>query len=165
MNVESSVTQILQGAKKLSEQKKSWHFHILTPGCLLNTNQDYSLILECPLDNQTLINYSKEKPMAIGKELVKLLHGSDIVEEPSKDAAKVSSGAQVILQRAKEINQRGDFWHHHMLFPDCAFNKNKGKWTIILEDPQKKESLESVTENEPKEDLKQIETLFYGQQS
>ena len=52
-----------------------------------------------------------------------------------------------------------------MLFPDCAFNKNKGKWALILEDPQSKEILESVTDHEPKEDLKQIETLFYGQQS
>lgn len=165
MNIESQVAQILRGAKELSGQKKGWHFHILTPGCLLNSHPDYALILEVPSDGQTFVNYSKEKPMEMGKELVKLLHGVDVVQAPPLASAAASDGIKKILEKASQINNRGDFWHHHMLFPDCCFNKNPGKWTLILEVPQTKEILESVTEGEPKEDLKQIETLFYNQQS
>lgn len=157
--------KMLRKAKEFSIQKKSWHFHILTPGCLFNTNPDYALILEIPSDGRILVNYSKEKPMEAGKELVKLLHGSDVVQKTPSVSVTSPGGIKKILGRASQINARGDFWHHHLLFPDCTFNKNPGKWTLILEDPQTKEILESVTENEPKEDLKQIETLFYGQRS
>lgn len=164
MYIDASVVDILQKAKELSRQKKSWHFHILTPGCLLNSHPDYALILEVPSDDQTFVDYSKERPMEVGKELVKLLHGGDVVQDAPLASTAASDGIKKILERASRINARGDFWHHHMLFPDCTFNKNPGKWTLILEDPQAKEILESVTGNEPKEDLKQIETLFYSQQ-
>jgi len=165
MNEESSALQILQRARELSQLKKSWHFHILAPGCLLNTRKDYSLILEIPSENAFLVSYSNKKPMAAGKELVKLLHGSDVVQEAPPQVLAKSAGVEALLERVQKIHERGEFWHHHMLFPDCVFNKNKGKWSLILEDPQTKEVLESVTNAEPKEDLKQVETLFYGQQS
>ena len=50
-----------------------------------------------------------------------------------------------------------------MLFPYCKFNKNKGKWTIIFEDKEKNEIIESITDTEPKTDLQYIEALFYSQ--
>lgn len=103
--------------------------------------------------------------MDAGKELVKLLHGSDVVQETPPTLSPGKSNIQEILDRVRNIHERGEFWHHHMLLPDCIFNKNKGKWTLILEDPQTKGVLESVTDCEPKEDLKQVETLFYSQQS
>lgn len=96
----NSPDEIIQKAKDLSEQKKSWHFHILTPGCLLNSYPDYALILEVPSDGQTFVNYSKEKPMEAGKELVKLLHGGDVVQDTSLASTAASDGIKKILERA-----------------------------------------------------------------
>lgn len=50
-----------------------------------------------------------------------------------------------------------------MLFPDCTFNKHKGKWAIIFEDAERGEILYSISTTEPKDDLKHIETAFYAQ--
>jgi hypothetical protein len=43
------------------------------------------------------------------------------------------------------------------------FNNSKGKWTIIFEDQENNEVIESVTKDEPKSDLQHIEKLFYAQ--
>jgi hypothetical protein len=43
----------------------------------------------------------------------------------------------------------------------CRFNKNSPQHTLIFEDPESSEILESVTDEEPTNDLKQIEGLFY----
>lgn len=52
-----------------------------------------------------------------------------------------------------------------MLYPACHFNPHPGKWTIMFEDQESGEVLESVTDQEPKTDLKHIEKLFYDQKN
>ncbi len=49
----------------------------------------------------------------------------------------------------------------HMLFPNCTFNLNAPKYALVFEDPERGNSLMSLTDEEPTNDLKQIETLFY----
>jgi hypothetical protein len=68
-----------------------------------------------------------------------------------------------MVWRAKELNGQGVEWHHHMLFPGCAFNKHGQKFTLVFEDPEKHAVIENVTEEEPTGDLKLIEKLFYAQ--
>jgi hypothetical protein len=48
-----------------------------------------------------------------------------------------------------------------MLFPGCQFNSHPTQFTLMLEDGQTGQALESVTNEEPVNDLKQIEPLFY----
>ena len=161
----TTINQIIEAVKKLSDEKKRWHFHILTPECQLNDEDNYALVLENTSDNEALVCYSDEPYMDVGKELVKLLHGEDVVADNKQKPKEAEPSAQVkrILQRAKQLNKTGKSWHHHMLFPNCRFNKHQDKWTIIFEDKETGEVIESVSDDEPKNDLQHIETLFYQQ--
>jgi len=162
--IKTSIDQIKGLAKKLAVDKKSWHFHILTPECHLSTTEQYALIVENSTDKKTYACYSDKPYMGVGEVFVKLLHGDDVMQNKAK-AEKLTSPSKPVkklIKRAKKLNQQGKFWHHHMLFPDCIFN-DSGKWLILFEDQDKDEVLKSATDNEPKSDLKHIETLFYNQ--
>lgn len=160
-----TVDQILEEAKRMAESGNKWHFHILTPECKLNDSGKYALILEDITDSEIYVCNSNEPYMDIGKELVKLLHGNDVVKEENQAEfpKSVSPQAINIIKRMEELNKKGIKWHHHMLFPGCKFNKYPEKFVVVFEDKETGELLESVTDYEPKDDLKQIETLFYGQ--
>lgn len=165
-------------AQDLVKQGKDWHFHILTPECQLNETKEYALILENNSDDQTWVYHSDKPQMDVGKYLVQILHGKEVVGEKqnqpevgqplaenieTEESGNVSEQVQKILQKAKQLNSQGKFWHHHMLFPACKFNPHPGKFTIMFEDQETGEVIESVTNQEPKSDLKLIETLFYAQ--
>lgn len=160
---QTKTQEIIKKAREFKDQNFKWHFHILTPECQLNKSGKYSLILEDNTNNEIYSYDFEEKPMDIGKELLQLLHGKTILQKEETSTKKISPEVEKILKKAKELNSQGIFWHHHMIFPDCTFNKHNGKWVIILEDQESGKILESVTETEPKEDLKLIETLFYQQ--
>lgn len=87
---EVDLNLLISEATKLASDRKSWHFHILTPQCLLNEIEKYALVLENATDDIIYICYSEKPYMDEGKKLVKLLHGNDIVkEEKSEDSAKL----------------------------------------------------------------------------
>lgn len=161
----ATIDEIRQKTKDFSATGKKWHFHILTLDCQLNEKGGYALVLENTSDNEAFVCYSDEPYMDVGKELVKLLHGDDVVEDDKEKprVSKPSPKVEKILERAKQLNTKGKSWHHHMLFPGCKFNKNTDRWTIIFEDKEADEVIESVSNDEPKGDLQLIETLFYQQ--
>ncbi len=159
-----TTNQLKQLAQQFAEQGKNWHFHILTPNCQLNETDKYALILENSTDNEFYVVYSDEPYMAIGQELVALLHGKDVIkDEFSINSVSPSEQVRRLLDRAKELTSKGVFWHHHTLFPGCKYNKHVGKWVIVFEDQEKGEIIESLTDDEPKSDLQYIEGLFYKQ--
>lgn len=158
-----NIQEIIIKARQFKDQNLNWHFHILTPECQLNETNSYALILEDNTHNKVFTYPFTEKPMDLGKELLQLLHGKTILQKEEIVTKKISPEVEKILKKAKELNSQGIFWHHHMIFPDCTFNKHKGKWVLILEDQESGDILGSLTETEPKEDLKLIETLFYQQ--
>jgi hypothetical protein len=160
-----SIQEIKQKAQRLNKSNKKWHFHILTPNCQLNQKKKYAFILENTTDNKVFVCYSEKPYMNLGKKLLKLLHGIDAVQKGNKEKSPVSSTVKTILKRAKELNQQGKFWHHHLLLPDCIFNQHQGEWVIMFEDQENKQTLTSITDHEPKEDLVQIETLYYQQKA
>ena len=93
-----------------------------------------------------------------------LLHGSEVFDDVAKRSDhQPSTIVQAILKRAKELNEKGIAWHHHMLFPDCQFNSHPGKFCLMLEDPETGKTYESVTDQEPIFDLQQIEPLYTAQ--
>jgi len=108
---------------------------------------------------------SDEPYLGVGRELVKLLHGDDVVkDEPEENIVPPSEQVGRLLVRAKQLTEKEKFWHHHMLFPGCKYNKHGNKWVIVFEDQEQGKIIESVSENEPKSDLQHIERLFYNQQ-
>lgn len=161
---EASVDEIRRHAARYVKDKKKWHFHILTPECQLNDQKSYALIIENGTDNEVFICYSEKPYMDIGRELVQLLHGNDVIKKEGEEHKNPpSQDVKKLLKRAGELINKGKFWHHHMLFPYCRYNKYKNKWTIIFEDKENNEIIESVTDSEPKNDLQYIEALFYSQ--
>lgn len=155
--------EIIQIAEKLNNNNSPWHFHLLTPDCLLNTSDAFVLVLE-DKDNKEVYSYSADtKPMDASESLLRLLHGNKIMDDKKTDLGETSEKVKEMMVRAKRLNEDGFFWHHHVLFPYCTYNAHQGKWTIILEDPEKKEKMESIGDEEPKADMKEIEPAFYHQ--
>ena len=162
--LKTSVEQIKQKAREFAQNNKRWHFHILTLECQLNETREFALILENITDNEEFVSYSDKPYMGLGEELVKLLYGSDVItDNQEKKLGEPSISVKKMLKRAKELNQKGVFWHHHMLFPGCKFNQYKDKWVIVFEDKEQGKIIESISDIEPKNDLRHIERLFYSQ--
>ncbi len=91
-----------------------------------------------------------------------LLHGAKIQHQETTDEDyKPSKKISQIRDRLKSLNSRGIEWHHHVLFPGCRYNKHTPKFALIVEDPEAHETFESLSDQEPTNDLKQIEGLFY----
>jgi len=159
-----SVLEIKELAKSYSLIKANWHFHILTPECQLNKTDKYVLAIENIDSDMESVCYSNKPYMGIGQELVRLLHGDDVIKKNDEKSLTPSSlEVKKLLNRAKELIKIGKFWHHHMLFPGCRYNKHKDRWVIVFEDKEKNEIIESISFNEPKSDLQHIEKLFYSQ--
>ncbi len=159
---EITIQEAVAIAKKLHSKGKKWHFHMLTPDCMFNDRKDkHTFIVENEEDNEVFVVYSDERYMAEGKELVKLIHGKSIVEE--KTAKITDEHSKIIIEKAKKFNEQGIYWHHHMLMPNCIFNKHKGKYCIVFEDKEENRIIESVSEEEPKDNLREIEILYYQQ--
>jgi len=160
-----TVKEIVKKTRSCAKKGKSWHFHILTPDCSLNDTDNFALILENTTDDVILVNYADKKQASVGKKLVELLHGYTVTEGKKKDVGIPESPVLgKMINRMEELNKMKVSWHHHMLFPSCVFNKNKGKWTLMFEDPETNNVIESVTEFEPKAGLEKIEPLFYAQE-
>jgi hypothetical protein len=156
--------EIVALASQFKRQKQNWHFHILTPTCQLNKSGKFTLVLENTTTGKEYEVFSDEPFMGVGEQLVKLLHGDDVVKSESEEHSKSPTNkVKKIVKRAGELTKKGVFWHHHMLFPGCKFNAKPDKWVIVFEDAEKSEIIENVSDAEPKSDLQYIEGLFYSQ--
>lgn len=160
--IEKTIGEIEKLANEFRKENKKWHFHMLTPDCMFNERRDiHAFVLENETDGETFVCYSKERYMDVGKRLVQLIHGEKIVSEGEQG---IDDGyMKEMLAKAKSFNERGVLWHHHMLFPNCIFNKHKGKWCIVFEDKEENKIIEFVSEEEPTEQLRKIEVLYYSQ--
>ena len=136
------------------------HFHIMSPTCVYNKSDKFAFILEGP--ETTYVHYSDKAEKELGKRLAPLLHGEKVLDSASTDSSySPSPEVDRIIERAKQLNEHGQTWHHHMLFPGCTFNQYKPKYALVLEDPETGGLLTSLSDTEPTNDLKQIESLFY----
>ena len=140
---------------------EKWHFHMLTPDCSFNKVHDkHAFLLENTSTNEIDVVYSSRSHLEMGKLLVKLLHGEQILKEARSEASQHPDFLK-ILARAKSLSAEHKHWHHHMFFPECCLNPKPGKWNICLEDDGK--LLQALYEEEPSADLRQLEALYYSQ--
>lgn len=157
---EVSLDVVKATAKQAADNGEVWHFHILTPTCLLNERTDSALIVELPEKQTAVAYFSPEPQIAVGKELSPLLHKVSV--EPGDVAGESSGDVAPLVARATELTDRGIAWHHHVLFPGCIFNESE-RFTLIVEDPERQETLRLESESEPTSALEHIEPLFYSQ--
>lgn len=159
-----SLAEITKIAHQLLTKKQSWHFHLLTPTCQLNKAKKHAFVLEDISSNQIFVHYSNTPQMALGKQLLKALHGIDLNKD-NTTKLPTSNRMLKILNRALELTHQGKLWHHHTLLPQCIYNPNVGQWTIYFEDPENHQVLTSQGDQEPKNDLLCIEKLYYQQKT
>ena len=161
---EMTLAEVLEKAKLWQAQEKSWHFHVLAPDCVFNERRDqYALVLENRTDNQTYVLYGADNYAQVSQVLVKMLHGESILDKNKGTTSSGHEKMRTILQKAQEFNREHVPWHHHMLFPDCIFNKHQGWWNIVFEDKDKGEVSEVLYDQEPVDDLRSIELLYFEQ--
>lgn len=163
---EVMIDEIQRLAESWQAQEKQWHFHMLTPKCDFNNRSDqHAFVLENRSDKETFVTYSSVRYMDVGKRLVQLLHGEKVLSDAEPSSSLSNETIREIVARAEGLNSHGILWHHHMLFPDCVFNKHLGMWNIVFEDNQSGGILEALYEEEPTGDLRSVELLYYAQKS
>lgn len=151
-------------ALELAQQKKDWHYHLLTPVCKFNSKKRHTFVLEDNSRRQYYAFYSDEPALDLGKRLLTVLHGKNILGKGSTKT-RHSESTKLILAKARQLNREGKFWHHHVFFPVCIFNKHPGKWNITFEDQQTGGVIESLSVVEPEDDQREVEILYYLQRT
>jgi hypothetical protein len=67
-----------------------------------------------------------------------------------------------IMDRARACCAAGKTWHNHHLFPECKFNPQRGKHSIVFEDGTNGEALYAYYDHDPVKDLAELEALFFA---
>ena len=154
----------MQKAKDWHCAGKSWHFHMLTPDCMLNeVPHKQAFVLENSTDQTAYVAYSEKRFMKEGEELLKILHGDNVMDTAEVTGTSTHTDMKRVLEKIQQLTLEGRPWHHHHLFPDCMFNVHKGKWCLLFEDKDAGETIELLYDEEPIADLREIEVLFYSQ--
>jgi len=156
MKKESTIKEIIEKAKEADSQNKKWHFHILGKNCKFNENKGkFEIVFES--EKETLFSVFNEKPLKKAKKLADLMYGKNFLEE--KGEGKKNKDFELILNKVKELEEKGIEWHHHHLHPDCIFNEKKKMHAIVLE--SEGIYLTAFFDSKPMKDLIKIEKLFY----
>ena len=158
----ATLEEIRTKAIAAHEASKPWHFHVMSPDCLLNTNDQYAFVFEGERSDDVLVSFSDRPEKELALELSPLLHGKDVLDPTSTDDNYQPS--EIISQmtdRVAELNSQRIEWHHHMLFPNCIFNGYSPSHVLMVEDTTVGEEILSITEHDPVDDLRKIEHLFF----
>lgn len=145
----------------LNDAGKKWHSHVLSPDCTHNPFPGhYAVVVE---DDTGSVNYIAEGDESFPEEdkvLVKLLHGDDILDAGKAQGGAPAAKASLVVAHVMDLQEKCTHWHHHMHFPDCAFNPFPGKWSIGVESPSAY-CAESYPD-EPVDTLREVEVIYFG---
>ena len=147
-------------AMGIQDAGKKWHSHLLSPVCLHNPYPgSYAIVIENDSDGVAYIAPSQGFP-DVDKDLVKILHGDDILDPSKACADKGRAGVQSnLLHRLLDLDARGVAWHHHMHFPSCVLSPHSGKWAIAIESAEG--TFSETYDSEPVGILRQIEVIYF----
>jgi hypothetical protein len=165
--IEVDPERLLEISRELAGSGERWHNHVLSPDCKLNERRQCALIVEASDRQEVYVTYSDEPMMDVGRAIATMVHGEDplaaAVADPGEKMRADSAAVAEMMRRAEDFASRGIHWHHHILFPECVFNPHPGDWTLVFEDPETGETLESVTAEKPEQDIRVTETMFFSQ--
>ncbi len=160
---EITIDQAREKTSTWKKEGKAWHFHVLFPDCIFNTqNKKYAMVLEDRTSGETFVVYSVDGFAKISQEFLKLIYGDDILKTRAGADSKDKPSSKLLAQ-AKIFKQNEVVWHHHMLFPDCIFNDHPGKWNIVMEGSGEKRTYSGVYDEEPVDEFQQIEIEYFKQ--
>ena len=177
--IEVSVDRLLELGDELAASGERWHNHVLSTDCRLNDRPQCALVVEASDRGEVYVVYSDEPMMEVGRRLATLVHGVDPLASRHRPADRSTNPSTdedleleicslnviAMMRRAAELSAHDRHWHHHIVFPECVFNPHPGSWTILFEDPQTGETLESVSAERPADDIRVTETLFFSQRT
>lgn len=155
-----ALDECLPLANRLQEEGKPWHSHVLSPGCQFNPFADqYAAVVEDDSTHTTYIAASVGFP-EVDKQLVRMLHGDDILDagHPASAEDMLLDGSP-LLRRLIEIDDAAKDWHHHMNFPHCALNPHPGRWAITIECGN--EMFSESYDEEPRDILRAVEVRYF----
>lgn len=152
---------IVAAATAAHEQQQGWHFHVLSPTCLFNPEPGrYTFLLELTDAGRALRATYDERPTAVNKLLLPLLHGADALGEKPAGAAPTADDL-VLLGEVEAAAKAGTGWHHHMMFPACGLNTSGGKWRLFVEIEGRDPMIRDY-DAEPSVVLNRLERLYFG---
>lgn len=150
--------------QNLHDSKQDWHYHLLTPTCQFNKSSKHAILIENVGENKQYVLHTDVAEMELSNKFSSLLHGAEVMDKKNTKLSYIpTKEVKEILNLINKLTEDGLKWHHHVFFPGCTFNSHPGKFELIIEDPKSDRRLMSVTDTEPTEDLKQIESVFYSQ--
>jgi hypothetical protein len=92
--------------RALAAGGRSWHIHVLSPSCRYNPlDEGYALLIEDSGQGITYLARSDGFPH-VDKDLVRLLHGDDILDE-SKAGEALADDERAFLDRVRAIDNGG----------------------------------------------------------
>ena len=139
------------------------HFHVLSPDCKFNPDPNqYAFLIENNTEDITYLAFSESFP-EVDKDLTKLQFGDSILDEASSRLDEPGFAEHsIVLRRIIDLQKEGRKWHHHMHFPECVLNPQKGRWTISVEESGTQEKLNvEAYEERPTDILREIEILYF----
>lgn len=154
-------TALIDAASAVHERRERWHFHVLSPNCLLNANAGkYVLAVEMTDQKRTVGVVYEERPVDVNKRLLGMLHGADALAKKKDVSGELGPAEDAAIAGIVDAKEKGLPWHHHMMFPDCVLN-DSGRWRIVLEvDGNVAAKLDY--DSEPSYVLSQFERLYFN---
>lgn len=138
----------------------AWHFHVLSPVCLHNPYPGrFALVIEAEGQPPRLADAGDRFP-AVDEDLVKLLHGADILDRNKARGAASAAHSSWLLGQVLAQQDEGRDWHHHMHFPDCVFNPHPGAWSISVESADR--LIAEAFPDEPVDVLREVELIYFA---
>jgi len=158
-----TLTEAREKAGSWHSQGYRWHFHVLFPGCVFNTNKEqYALVMENRSSDQTFVVYSDSGFAKVSQEFLKLIYGDNILDKTHSGMGTFSKPTgRAIMKRCETLIRENIPWHHHMLFPDCIYNTHPGKWNLVLEGGGEDQTVSELYDEEPREDFQQMEIAYF----
>ncbi|ARU93792.1 hypothetical protein [Tatumella citrea] len=156
---EIEMDEVIPLAMSFIADGRPWHSHAISPGCHFNPYPDlYAVVVEDNQHNIAYISPSVSFPEA-DKQLVRLLHGDDILNPDIRFTQSEQDIESELLQRVRQLNEQGVAWHHHMNFPHCLMTRQTQQWMITVESDAG--VFQEEYPGEPKEILRQLEVLYF----
>jgi hypothetical protein len=171
--IEIPFKELAAKTEKYNQDGITWHFHMFTPSCVFSRSDDqFEILLENPASGEEFYTRFNEKPIEQMRQMAQLAYGPDFLEQ-GEDMEKSPAGHgnksydnadfQLIMEKAREFNASKTPWHNHHLTPDCKFNPEKGRHCIVLEDESRKKIFYAFYDDDPVDDLADLEFLMFGQ--
>lgn len=166
-----SFAALADQAAELNQAGQKWHFHMIGPACIFSRlKNEYEIIIEIESTGEEFACRFSEKPILETRRMAELCYGLGFLNNEANSDSTMTADQKAdqnevfgtIMDRARASYAAGTAWHNHHLFPECIFNPQRGKHSIVFEDESNGEALYAYYDHDPVKDLAKLEALFFA---